>query len=91
VIDRLGRRAPQVIGRRALRPAQRLERSNPSSDPDCSVKKGLDIQTTAAAELQVPLMESVGLMVSPCVTEIRMGIGPDGIHGRVESDVSCSS
>ena len=82
MINRLDRRAPQVIGRRALMPAQRLERSNPSSDPDRSIKKGVDIQTAAASELQVPLVESVGLMVSPCVAELRMGIGTGRIHGR---------
>jgi len=80
-----------MIGRRVLRCTQRFERSNPSGDPGRSIKKGVDIQTTAASELQVPLMESVGLMVSPCVTEIRAGSSTGLIHGMAESDVSCSS
>jgi len=91
VINRLDRRAPQAIGRRVLGPAAPLESSNPLREPDSSIKKGVDIQTTAASELQVPLVESVGLMVSPCVTEIRMGIGTGRIHDRVKNDVSCSS
>lgn len=91
MIDRLDRRAPQAVGRRVPRPAPPLKRSNPLREPDSSIKKGVDIETTAASELQVPLVESVGLMVSPCVTEIRMGIGTGRIHDWVKSSVSCSS
>jgi len=91
VFNRVDHRAPQMIGRRVLRRTQRFERSNPSGDPSCSTKKGVDIQTTSAPKLQVPLMESVGLMMSPCVTEIRIGSSTGLIHGMAESDVSYSS
>ena len=91
MFNRIDHRAPQMIGRRVLRCTQRFERSNPSGDPVCSIKKGVDVQMTAASELQVPLMESIGLMANPCVTEIRTGSGTGLIHGVAESDVSCSS
>ena len=91
MFNRVDHRAPQVIGRRVLRRTQRFERANLSGDPGCPIKKGNDIQATAASELQVPLTESVGLMASPCVTEGRTGSGTGLIHGMAECDVSCSS
>jgi len=91
VFNRVDHRAPQMIGRRVLQRTQRLDRSYPSRDPCCSIKKGVDVQTTSAAELQVPLLQSVGLMASPCVTDIGAGSGTGLIHGMAECDVSCSS
>ena len=91
VVDCLDRCAPQGIGRLALESDRRFDLSNLSSNPGGSIKKRVDLQTTAASELQVPLVESVGLMVSPCVTEIRTGRGSGPIHGLAECDVSWSS
>jgi len=91
VFDGVDHRAPQMISRRVLRRTQRFGRSNPSGDPVCSIKKGVDVQMTAASKLQVPLMESIGLMANPCVTAIRIGSGTGLIHGMAESDVSYSS